>query len=107
MGISEADQASLFTKFFRVDNTSAREQSGTGLGLYITKHLSEAHKGAIWTESAIGEGTIFTSPGSGQICHQVMMPLRLIQSWSVISSHSYSELTRGAVAFPTIHSEDQ
>jgi len=29
MGISEADQASLFTKFFRVDNTSTREQSET------------------------------------------------------------------------------
>jgi hypothetical protein len=107
MGISEADQASLFTKFFRADNTSTREQSETGLGLYITKHLIEAHNGAIWTESAIGEGTIFISPGSGQICHQVMMPLHLIQSWSVISNHSYSELTRGAGAFPNIHSEDQ
>ncbi|MDA1218605.1 MAG: hybrid sensor histidine kinase/response regulator [Chloroflexi bacterium] len=59
MGISEADQARLFTKFFRADNTSTRKQSGTGLGLYITKHLIEAHNGAIWTESAIGEGTTF------------------------------------------------
>ena len=80
MGISEADRASLFAKFFRADDTSTREQSGTGLGLYITKHLIEAHNGAIWTESAIGEGTIFTSPDSGQICHQVIMRLHLIQS---------------------------
>jgi signal transduction histidine kinase len=57
IGISEADQAKLFTKFFRADNTSTREQSGTGLGLYITRHLIEAHRGTIWTESAIGKGT--------------------------------------------------
>ena len=57
IGISKADQAKLFTKFFRADNTSTREQSGTGLGLYITRHLIEAHGGAIWTESAIGVGT--------------------------------------------------
>ena len=80
MGISEADQASLFTKFFRAYNASTREQSGTGLGLYITEHLIEAYNGAIWTESTIGEGTIFTSHGSRQICYQVMMPLHFIQS---------------------------
>jgi signal transduction histidine kinase len=59
IGISEADQAKLFTKFFRADNTPTRQQSGTGLGLYITRHLIEVHHGAIWTESTLGEGTTF------------------------------------------------
>lgn len=59
IGISKADQAKLFTKFFRADNTSTREESGSGLGLYITKHLIEAHHGTIWTDSTIGEGTTF------------------------------------------------
>jgi signal transduction histidine kinase len=59
IGISPADQARLFTKFFRADNTPTREQSGTGLGLYIARHLIEAHQGTIWTESAAGEGTTF------------------------------------------------
>ena len=57
IGISKADQARLFNKFFRADNTSTREESGTGLGLYITKLLVEAHDGQIWTDSAINQGT--------------------------------------------------
>jgi signal transduction histidine kinase len=59
IGISEEDQARLFSKFFRADNTSTREVSGTGLGLYITKHLIEAHGGDIWAESQLGQGTTF------------------------------------------------
>ncbi|MBM3941531.1 MAG: cell wall metabolism sensor histidine kinase WalK [SAR202 cluster bacterium] len=57
IGISADNQARLFTKFFRVDNTSTRQESGTGLGLYITKHLVEAHGGAIQVESQEGKGT--------------------------------------------------
>ena len=57
IGISAEDQAQLFTKFFRADNTSTREQSGTGLGLYITKMMVEAHGGGIWAKSALGKGT--------------------------------------------------
>jgi two-component system sensor histidine kinase/response regulator len=59
IGISEEDQARLFSKFFRADNTSTREASGTALGLYITKHLIEAHGGDIWAESQLGKGTTF------------------------------------------------
>ncbi|MFQ6026707.1 MAG: ATP-binding protein [Dehalococcoidia bacterium] len=59
IGMSGEDQAHLFTKFFRADNSSTREQSGTGLGLYITKHLVEAHGGGIWAKSRLGEGTTF------------------------------------------------
>jgi signal transduction histidine kinase len=59
IGISSKDQARLFTKFFRADNSPTREVSGTGLGLYITKHLVEAHGGSIWTESRLGQGTTF------------------------------------------------
>lgn len=59
MGISAANQARLFTKFFRVDNSTTRQESGTGLGLYITKHLVEAHGGSIRVESAEGKGATF------------------------------------------------
>ena len=59
IGISQDDQAKLFTKFFRADNSFTREASGTGLGLYITKHLVEAHGGSIWVTSDPGEGTTF------------------------------------------------
>ncbi len=60
IGISKEDQARLFTKFFRADNPSTREVSGTGLGLYITKHLIEAHGGKIWVNSEAGNGTTFS-----------------------------------------------
>jgi signal transduction histidine kinase len=60
MGIAPADQAKLFTKFFRVDNSTTRQESGTGLGLYITRHLVEAHGGQISLESQVGKGTTFT-----------------------------------------------
>lgn len=60
IGISEVDQSKLFTKFFRADNSSTRQVSGTGLGLFITKHLIEAHGGEIRVESEEGRGTIFS-----------------------------------------------
>ena len=66
VGISPEDQTKLFTKFFRADNSSTREASGTGLGLYITKYLIEAHGGNIWVVSELGKGTTVscTWPGS-------------------------------------------
>ncbi len=60
IGISSEDQVKLFTKFWRADNSSTREVTGTGLGLYITKHLIEAHGGEIWAESQVGKGTTFS-----------------------------------------------
>ncbi len=59
IGISEEDQAKLFTKFFRSGDPAVREASGTGLGLVITKSLIELHGGKIWVESQLGKGTTF------------------------------------------------
>jgi len=60
MGMSNADQARLFTKFFRADNTPTRKESGTGLGLFIARHLIEAQGGKIWVESQEGKGSTFS-----------------------------------------------
>jgi len=57
-GISKENQKQMFQKFFRVKST-AKETTGTGLGLVITKHIVEAHEGQIWLESEEGEGTTF------------------------------------------------
>ena len=59
-GISKDDQSRLFGKFFRADNSLTSEVSGTGLGLFITKSIIEAHGGEIQVRSDEGEGTTFS-----------------------------------------------
>ena len=59
-GISTEDQSRMFTKFFRADNSQTRGTSGTGLGLFITKHIVEAQGGAIWLVSELAKGSTFT-----------------------------------------------
>ena len=36
-----------------------REQSGTGLGLYIARNLVELYGGKIWVSSKLGKGSTF------------------------------------------------
>ena len=49
----------LFEKFYRVPSTE-RDTLGTGLGLYICKHIIDAHGGKINVESVVGQGTTVT-----------------------------------------------
>lgn len=58
-GIPENQQSKVFTKFFRGDNIMKLETEGTGLGLFITKNIVEAHGGKIWFESELNKGTVF------------------------------------------------
>ena len=58
IGISEEDQARLFTAFNRGSNVGSR--SGTGLGLVIVKRCLELHRGQIQIQSALGRGTTVT-----------------------------------------------
>ncbi len=59
IGISIEDQAKIFSKFFRSDDSKAREAPGTGLGLNITKSLVEMQGGRIWFDSEFRHGTTF------------------------------------------------
>ncbi|GEM_PF-688677 len=58
-GISEEDQARLFTPFERLHYDSAGSTGGTGLGLVVCRKLVEAHGGRIWIESKPGKGSTF------------------------------------------------
>lgn len=64
-GISEEDQAMLFTNFFRASDPNIRNEPGTGLGLSITKKMIESHGGELLLKSQLGKGSAFT----------VMLPL--------------------------------
>jgi len=57
IGISPEDLIPLFEKFFRVRTAAGLHVSGTGLGLPIARAIVEAHKGRIWAESKLGQGT--------------------------------------------------
>jgi signal transduction histidine kinase len=57
IGISQADQARLFERFFRAETATERHIPGTGLGLYIASAIAEAHDGTIDVESQPGHGT--------------------------------------------------
>ena len=58
IGISQADQKKLFTRFFRSRNVM-KAKEGTGLGLYITKTIVDLHQGDIWFTSQLGKGSTF------------------------------------------------
>jgi len=65
-GIPEERQKGLFKKFSRINggDGTQRRQKGTGLGLFITRHIIEAHGGTIDMESEPGKGVtvLFTLP---------------------------------------------
>ena len=59
IGMTPAEQAQLFTKFFRGSSPVVNQTRGTGLGLVIAKAILEVHGGRISVVSAAGEGTCF------------------------------------------------
>lgn len=61
IGIPLHEQHRIFQKFSRLDNALSRTTEGTGLGLFLTKAIVEAHKGRIWfANNSDGPGTTFT-----------------------------------------------
>lgn len=56
-GIEESDQKKLFQRFSQ--GMSGKNSSGSGLGLYLSKQILEAHGGCISCTSVVGVGTEF------------------------------------------------
>lgn len=65
IGISSSYRNKLFKNFKRINTSSAQQQEGSGLGLFITKKLVELHKGKIDFVSEENKGSVFwfTLPG--------------------------------------------
>ena len=57
-GLSEDDQKKLFKRFSQ--GTSKKRSCSTGLGLYLSRRIVEAHNGTIWVESELNKGSKFT-----------------------------------------------
>ncbi|MEO0935348.1 MAG: hybrid sensor histidine kinase/response regulator [Cyanobacteria bacterium J06641_2] len=55
-GISPEQQATLFERF----RPGSHKRSGSGLGLYLSRRIVEAHQGTIEVNSELGKGSVFT-----------------------------------------------
>jgi len=58
-GLSPEEMKPLFQPFYRTPAARASGRAGTGLGLYISRSIVEAHGGRIWAESEVGKGSVF------------------------------------------------
>jgi signal transduction histidine kinase/CheY-like chemotaxis protein/HPt (histidine-containing phosphotransfer) domain-containing protein len=59
IGIPKDRMDRLFQSFSQVDASTTRRYGGTGLGLVISRRLTEMMGGRMWVESEIGKGSTF------------------------------------------------
>jgi signal transduction histidine kinase len=59
IGIARRDQTKIFEKFYRAGDPLVHNTKGSGLGLSLVRHITEAHGGAIEVESSPGSGSKF------------------------------------------------
>jgi signal transduction histidine kinase len=59
-GIAPEFHEAIFSKFFRVESNESNISQGSGLGLFLVKHVVDAHGGRIEVESAPGGPTGIT-----------------------------------------------
>lgn len=59
IGIPKDKRDIIFDRFRQIEEGSTRKYGGTGIGLFISKHIVEELGGKIWVESEIGNGSSF------------------------------------------------
>ena len=60
VGVSDADQAHLFDRFFRAGSARKSDVVGTGLGLGISRDIAKLHGGSLSVRSEVGVGSTFS-----------------------------------------------
>jgi PAS domain S-box-containing protein len=60
IGIAPEDLVRLFQPFTQVDSSRTHQDEGTGLGLALTRRLTEALGGSVAVTSEVGKGSCFT-----------------------------------------------
>lgn len=61
IGIPPEAQSRVFERFYRVKRDRSRKTGGTGLGLAIAQAIVQRHRGQIFLDSEIGQGSVFTA----------------------------------------------
>ncbi len=59
IGISSEAMERIFAPFVQADSSNTRKYGGSGLGLTISRHLTDLMGGRLWAESEPGIGTVF------------------------------------------------
>jgi len=59
-GIADEEKPKIFERFYRIGNELTRKTQGTGLGLYLSKIISQYHNADISVTNNIPAGSIFT-----------------------------------------------
>jgi PAS domain S-box-containing protein len=59
VGIPPTELKRIFEPFYQLNNQPPGQERGMGMGLTVTKELVELHRGKIWAESTLGEGSTF------------------------------------------------
>jgi signal transduction histidine kinase len=59
IGITRRDQSKIFEKFYRTGDALVHNTKGSGLGLSLVRHITQAHGGDVEVESAPGKGSKF------------------------------------------------
>jgi signal transduction histidine kinase len=60
IGIERHEQARIFEKFYRTCDPLVHNTKGSGLGLSLVRHITQAHGGDVEVESTPGRGSKFT-----------------------------------------------
>ncbi|MEI6048971.1 MAG: ATP-binding protein [Bacteroidota bacterium] len=60
IGILQKEISKIFQRFYQSENKIVSERRGSGLGLTLIKHITEAHNGRIQVESEPGKGSLFS-----------------------------------------------
>lgn len=59
IGIPKEEHDKIFERLYQVFKTADKKSPGFGMGLFISKEIIERHKGKIWVESKLNEGSTF------------------------------------------------
>lgn len=67
IGMTEEISSKLFNSNYSITTLGTAKEKGTGLGLILCKEFVKRHKGNIWVESKVGNGSTFSFTISKEI----------------------------------------